>query len=67
MVAAYVDDVVCAGCLDEWQPSKTRIEVAEVEVAGKYFGRDQGIKEAAEGKTLLMSMAEYCDNNAFRN
>lgn len=64
MVAAYVDDIVCAGCADEasafWVSLKTKIDVDGVEVPGRYLGRDHGVKEVAEGKSLFMSMAEYC-------
>lgn len=64
MVAAYVDDIVCAGCPDKvsafWAILKTKIEIDGVEVPGRYLGRDHDIKEVAEGKSLFMSMAEYC-------
>ena len=64
LVAAYVDDIVCAGGAKEvelfWVSLKKKIEIDGVEVPGRYLGRDHDIRSIENGKTMFMSMEKYC-------
>ena len=64
LVAAYVDDIICSGRESEvakvWAILKKKIELDGVTVPGRYLGRDHEICEGPGGRSMFMSMAEYC-------
>ena len=64
LVAAYVDDIICAGngaAVGEfWKVLQKHVNVDGVTVPGRYLGRDHAISEVVNGKDAFLSMKDYC-------
>ena len=62
LVAAYVDDIICAGngaAVGEfWKVLQKHVNVDGVTVPGRYLGRDHAISEVMNGKDAFLSMKD---------